>query len=167
MVEEKFSIWLCPVNNDLIYISDIISHLSRKYSAPIFIPHVTIFSPIICDLRTLDNIVKNIVVDLKPLCVNVKNFEHSNFLWKTVFINLEINASLQSVFNKLNSKLSKFSSYNFLPHISLIYKSLDPLTRQKIIDTCSIKDSFCFDKIHIISSSENVLDWRIQKSYLL
>ncbi len=167
MVEEKFSIWLCPVNNDSIHISEIISNLSTQYDAPVFIPHVTIFSPVTCDLRTLDDLMKNIVVDIKPLCVNVKNLEHSNFLWKTVFINLEINDSLEFVFNKLNSKLSKFSSYDFLPHISLIYKSLDSQIRQKIIGTCSVKNSFCFDKISIISSSENVSDWIIRKSYQL
>ena len=46
MTNEEFSIWLIPSDFDDDLISKSIQSLSKKYLAPIFNPHCTIFSPI-------------------------------------------------------------------------------------------------------------------------
>ena len=56
MNHEKFSIWHVPSDIDVDFINIIIHSLSKKYLAPTFMPHCTIFSPIIDINKAQDTI---------------------------------------------------------------------------------------------------------------
>ena len=82
MTKEIFSIWLIPSDIDGGNISKSIQSLSKKYLAPIFNPHCTIFSPIL-DLNKAQTIINQL--DQKEFQVNVKSIDESDDIWKTVF----------------------------------------------------------------------------------
>ena len=154
MTKEKFSIWLIPSHLDDALISKLIQSLSKKYLAPIFKPHCTIFSPI-TDLNKAKIIINQL--DQKIFQVDVQGIDESDDIWKTVFLKLVNNSTLK----KINALFSQAfpEIYQFDPHISLIYKKLDAKKRKSIISKLDMKKSFAIDKISIVCTSGSVENW--------
>ena len=154
MTKEKFSIWLIPSHLDGVLISRSIQSLSKKYLAPIFKPHCTIFSPI-TDLNKAKIIINQL--DQKIFQVDVQGIDESDDIWKTVFLKLVNNSTLK----KINALFSQAfpEIYQFDPHISLIYKKLDAKKRKSIISKLDMKKSFAIDKISIVCTLGSVENW--------
>lgn len=138
--------------------------MAKKYNAPNFSAHITLFSGI-----GEYNNAKNAINEcrfLKKIHVNVMGIGDSNYLWKTVFLNIKNDSAL----NRLNELLTKAlpkTKYQFNPHISLIYKKMRKPTRTTLKRDLKIRKKFTFDKITIIRSSKNVSAWKKIKSIKL
>lgn len=151
-----YSVWAEPAANDARYLLKIIRRLGRKYHAPTFRPHITVYggvrdaSPVISAIRSCG---------ARKFAVHTKGLDFSDALWKTVFVNVERNIQMQ----KINNAIKKVApnQYEFLPHISLIYKKMDCSAKQEIIDDLKIKSKFTFDKITVIASSKVVSEWKV------
>jgi len=154
MTKEKFSIWLIPSHLDDALISKLIQSLSKKYLAPIFKPHCTIFSPI-TDLNKAKIIINQL--DQKIFQVDVQGIDESDDIWKTVFLKLVNNSTLKKINALFNQAFPQI--YQFDPHISLIYKKLDAKKRKSIISKLDMKKSFAIDKISIVCTSGSVENW--------
>ena len=154
MAKEIFSIWLIPSDIDGGNISKSIQSLSKKYLAPIFNPHCTIFSPIL-DLNKAQTIINQL--DQKEFQVNVKSIDESDDIWKTVFLKLVNNSTLKKINALFNQAFPQI--YQFDPHISLIYKKLDAKKRKSIITKLDMKKVFVIDKISIVQTSGSVGSW--------
>ena len=154
MTKEKFSIWLIPSHLDDALISKLIQSLSKKYLAPIFKPHCTIFSPI-TDLNKAKIIINQL--DQKIFQVDVQGIDESDDIWKTVFFKLVNNSTLKKINALFNQAFPQI--YQFDPHISLIYKKLDAKKRKSIISKLDMKKSFAIDKISIVCTSGSVENW--------
>lgn len=154
MSKQTFSIWLLPIDSDHNYLSKIIQSLSKKYDAPCFHPHCTLFSTF-NNINSARKIIDQIHLDFFD--VEVRRISQSSDIWKTVFIELKNSSQLQNL-NCLLKGL-KDEDYLFSPHISLIYKLLDVNKRKKIIQSLSIKKSFSFGKISIVNTAGHVESW--------
>ena len=154
MTNEEFSIWLIPSDFDGDLISRSIQSLSKKYLAPIFKPHCTIFSPI-TDLNKAKIIINQL--DQKIFQVDVQGIDESDDIWKTVFLKLVNNSTLKKINALFNQAFPQI--YQFDPHISLIYKKLDAKKRKSIISKLDMKKSFAIDKISIVCTSGSVENW--------
>ena len=64
-------------------------------------------------------------------------------------------------------KLDQYTNYEFLPHISLIYKKIAKSEKVKIIDGLDIKNEFVMDRVAIQQYSENVNEWKIIRYFKL
>ena len=155
MTQPEYSIWLMPSKTDLAYLSTIIQSLGRKYDAPTFEPHCTLFSPI-SDLKTSIKVIDTFgsqPFQVKSVCLN-----HSDVIWKTVFIELEMNDELEW----LNQKFSDIFviDYEFKPHISLIYQSIPSKKRNAINGTLDLKKYYKMHGIAIMDTSQSVEGWK-------
>lgn len=150
-----YSIWLEPSQKDAKYLNKIILDLAKKYGAPRFSAHITVYSGMSCL-----NQAKVAVNSCRPSKFRVKTstIRHSDYLWKTIFVNIKKDTNLRAVNSILQKNLKL--DYEFKPHISLIYKTLDTATKRKIIKSLKIKKSLTFEKITIIRSSKNVHTWK-------
>lgn len=154
MTKEKFSIWLIPSHPDGALISRSIQSLSKKYLAPIFKPHCTIFSPI-TDINKTKIIVNQL--DQKIFQVDIEEMGESDDIWKTVFLKLVNDPTLKKINSLFNDAFPQ--TYQFDPHISLIYKKLDAKKRKSILSKLDMKKSFVIDKITIVNTSGLVESW--------
>lgn len=152
-----YSIWLEPINKDWVYLKNIIDNLAKKCDSPIFEPHVTIDSEI-KKLPPSRNLIESLQ-NISKVKINSLELKHSNYIWKTLFIQLENNFKLDQIRKNLRNQLCFKSKYNFDPHISLIYKKMDKSKKEEIISKLNIKSEFIFDKISIINSSDEVKNW--------
>lgn len=151
-----YSIWLEPAESDKKHLLRIIRELSSKYDAPMFDPHITLYGRI----QRLDAAKKAVLrcCGLPKIRASVKKIRHSNYLWKTLYADIEPSAELCSIHNVLKRGLK--TRYEFKPHVSLIYKKLPTRTKIEIRKTISIKQDLKFDKITAVISSPVVDDWR-------
>ena len=83
------SIWLTPAKVDAAYLQNIINELASVYRTLVFSPHMTLFSPVDTNVKELQSVITNVAQKITPLFVTMSGLNHTNNIWKTVFIELE------------------------------------------------------------------------------
>ena len=91
------SIWLCPDNDDELYIQNIINDLSDIHNCATFYPHCTLFSGIKENNNDLENIIDKSIKNIGPIMVKSKRISFTDIFWKTVFIELIVANDLLSL----------------------------------------------------------------------
>lgn len=162
-----YAIWLLFNKDDNESIGKIIDQLAKKYNAPKFLPHITIYGLVDEKLPMIKKIVKESIDGISPVLVNTSKLDHSDNIWKTVFIKLQQSSKLLQINYILSKQLSKYAPYIFEPHVSLIYKNLDRTIREKIVSEIQVNKEFTIDKIGLLEYSPNVQEWKIVDSFVL
>ena len=160
-----FAVWFLFGKEDTRYLENIIKDLAAQYNSPFFMPHLTVYGLVDINLETLDNLILESIKDIKPFLVEKYSISYSDDFWKTLFIEIKQNLHLNRVNEKLKNGLSKFSNYEFLPHISVIYKKMTENEQKFIAQNINVKNDFLVSKIVIHEFSNNVEDWKIIKEY--
>ena len=160
-----FAIWFLFGKDDSIYLEQIIKELATRYHSPFFIPHMTVYGLVNTNLETIDNLILESIKDVKPFLVEKNSIDYSDDFWKTLFIEIKQNLYLNRINEKLTNGLSKFSNYEFSPHISVIYKKMNDNKKKFMAQNLNVKNDFLVSKIVIHEFSNNVEDWKIVKEY--
>ena len=160
-MSKNFSIWLMPAKDDTKYLQGIISQLSREYNSDYFSPHITLYSPLLNHYRYIEERVEKLSKNLLPVDVKVTNINYTNNFWKTLFFDIETSPELIEIHRALLNYLPNKSIYQFLPHISLIYKKLSLEQKTKIMKKIISKKCFTMNKIAIVQTGEDVNSWKI------
>jgi len=161
-----YAIWALFEENDDKYLSKIIEDLSEVYHSSKFFPHITVYGLADIKLRIIEKVVSDSIENLKPFKVNKIGINYSDDFWKTVFIEIRPNHELKLINTRLCSKLKKYATYEFAPHISLIYKKMKSSEKMKI-SNMKIKNKFTIDSIAIQQFSENIAEWKIIRNFKL
>ena len=144
-----------PSKNDHKLIYKKIEELSKFYNSEPFQPHYTLISPVY-DIELAKDIIHEI--DINPFRVKPIKLNQSSNIWKTVFIELEKNDLLNQLYQLLQTKQP--SNEDFVPHISLIYKTMKEKERMGIVDSLLIQQFYAFSGIAIIDISKAVEHWK-------
>ena len=153
------SIWLTPDKEDSAYLQDIVNELASEYRTPVFSPHCTLYSPTDLEVHELDKILEKAGEKVGSLYVTMDKLDHTTNIWKTVFIELEKSLELSNLQHSLVSLIPDPKPYEFLPHISLIYKKMPGKQKEDIIRNLHVKNYFKMDKIAAIRTEPNVDNW--------
>lgn len=154
------SIWLCPDNDDELYIQNIINDLSDIHNCARFYPHCTLLSGIKENKDDLGNIIDKSIKNIGPIMVRSKRISFTDILWKTVFIELMVTNDLSSLQQNFLKQIKSDIKYKFDPHISLIYNKMPKESKKKIINSLKIKSSFMMNKIVAVKTGQNISNWK-------
>lgn len=160
-----YAIWFVFEKKDTDYFTNIINDLSSKYSAHPFKPHITAYGLVDIDIDELDNIVRNSIQGEKQFIIEKCSVSYSDVFWKTLFVEFQPNKQLTRINKKLTESLDSISKYEFIPHVSLIYKKMNPDEQEKLALSISIKDNFKVTGMWIQKFHEDIDKWRIVKKY--
>lgn len=160
-----YAIWLTFSKNDRDFLKSVIDKISEKYNAPKFEPHITIYGLLNSKMSLIDSVIKEVSQNSNSFLVKKSEILQSDVLWKTVYIELEMNQQLRIIHNSLKKYFEKILKYEFSPHISLIYKILPIEEKIKIINELNIKNEFRIDKIAIQEFFPDIEKWDIVKKY--
>nr|MDP7609738.1 hypothetical protein [Candidatus Neomarinimicrobiota bacterium] len=130
---------------------------SKAYHSPLFQPHCTLFSPVY-DIEIAKNIIHKF--KMNPFQVPSIGLNQSINIWKAVYIELEKNNQLNQLYQLFNDAWP--FTYEFNPHISLIYKTTAIKNRLSIIDNTHILMNYTFNRIAIVNTVGPVKDWDIE-----
>ena len=151
----KYSIWILPSKNDHKLIYNKIEELSKVYNSELFQPHCTLISHVY-DIELAKDIIHEI--DINPFRVKPIKLNQSSNIWKTVFIELKKDELLNQLYQLFQNKQPP--NEDFVPHISLIYKTMKEKERMGIVDSLRIQQFYEFSGIAIIDTSKAVEHWK-------
>ena len=154
------SIWLIPATKDIQYLQKIIDNLAGTYKAPVFKPHCTLYSPSDLPASELKKILEQSAKNLKSFYVEKTMISHTEDIWKTVFIELIRSTELEQLQQKISSQIPARKPYEFLPHISLLYKEMTSYQKESIIRNLEVRNSFKMDKIAAVRTGININSWK-------
>ena len=95
------AIWLTFSKNDRDYLKKIIDEISEKYNAPKFEPHITVYGLIDSEMRLIDSIAKEVILNCNSFLIKKSEILQSDELWKTVYIELKMNNQLELIHKNL------------------------------------------------------------------
>ncbi len=154
------SIWLAPAEEDAAYLQEIINELAHEFQTPAFSPHMTLLSPVDLNENELHSVLSNVSKEFAPLYVTLAGINHSPNIWKTVFIELEESPELIALQQRIVNQFLSAPPYEFLPHISLIYKEMAIELKEEIIQELTVRNSCKMDKIIAMKTGPNVEQWK-------
>ena len=153
------SIWLIPAPADAQYLQGIINNLAATYQAPVFNTHCTLYSPTDLPALEIKKILEQSANNMESFYVKKATISHTENIWKTIFIELLKSPELEQLQQAVIRQFPKVQPYEFLPHISLIYKEIPDKKKEDIIRNLQVKDSFKIDKIAAVRTGPNVDNW--------
>lgn len=160
-----FAIWYLFNQDDENYLTEIINNFAKKFSSPSFVPHITAYGLLDVDLKILDKNVFDSIHEQESFSIETNGINYSNNFWKTFFVEILLNKHFMKINYNLIKHLSKFSKYDFLPHISLLYKNMELSQKQLLKKNVIIKKKFEITGIGIMQFSEKIEDWKLVKKY--
>jgi 2'-5' RNA ligase len=165
--DEILTYWLIPAEPARSWFRSVITDLARRFEAPIFEPHVTLY----VTTATVENpvrILETALANLRPFRLSISGIDFSDEFTKTLFVQFRSDAALTSFSEKLRTASVSAGEYELNPHLSLIYKTMRPEMKRQIVSSLSIpftEIEFDAAKAVIspakIESREDVESWRI------
>ncbi len=162
MKTKGYSIWLIPQDDTFKKLSKLINGLSRKYSSPIFDPHVTLIGGIIGSQDEVIKKTKKLASKVNPYAIELNKVGFLDNYLKSLFWKakqdkevLRANKWAKKIFNMKNSE-------KYLPHLSLIYGDFSENIKKEIIKNYQLdnfKLNFVADKIHLYNTNGEIKDW--------
>ena len=153
------SIWLIPAPADAQYLQGIINNLAATYQAPVFNTHCTLYSPTDLPALEIKKILEQSANNMESFYVKKATISHTENIWKTIFIELLSSPELEQLQQAVISQFPNGQPYEFLPHISLLYKEIPDKKKEVIIRNLQVKNSFKMDKIAAMRTGPNVDNW--------
>lgn len=131
--------WLIPAEPARSFFRGLIEDLARRYDAPVFEPHVTVY----VGVNQVDAAEKALSeAGRECQSINLKTFEidHSGEFIKTLFVQFALNTELRQLHAIIRNAAQDSSHYELKPHLSLLYKKMPVVARRELAD--SIKTPF-------------------------
>lgn len=163
----RVAIWLLPEAVTELRLKAIIAQLAEQFDAPEFAPHLTLCVGPKLDDEQLNEAVGAAAAMIDPLPLRVAGVRDSDKFTRTVFVEFEQHGALTECKCKAADLFSSRDTYEFIPHTSLIYKSLGPVARRKIRDALVLPFvTVVFDRLAAmrvpasVENEEDVRAWR-------
>ena len=159
--------WLIPSEPAHSFFQRIINDLARRYDAPVFEPHVTIY---VGANRTdaLETVLSKAAQDCKPIVFQAIEVSHSDEFIKTLVVEFGLNMKLLQLNQVIRSAAQDSSDYDLKPHLSLLYKRMSVQTRRRLARSIEVPFSeVVFDSLKAVRcvsptrSRADVEGWRV------
>ena len=165
--EQIITYWICPAEPAGNELASIIGDLARRFDAPVFEPHVTIYSADAANEKpevALERVLKN----RKRYQLSIRGLNFSGEFTKTLFVQFAPNPALARLSEDLRRASASPSDYELNPHLSLIYKEMDEKTKRRLAASITLPfDEVIFDTVKAIlsraeiKSRKEVEAWRV------
>jgi 2'-5' RNA ligase len=159
--------WLIPAEPAHRFFQDLINDLARRYDAPVFEPHVTIY---VGANRTdaLETVLSKAAQDCEPIVLQALEVSHSDEFIKTLVVEFGLNTKLLPLNQVIRSAAQDSSDYDLKPHLSLLYKRMSVQTRRRLARSIEVPFSeVVFDSLKAVrcisptQSRADVEAWRV------
>jgi 2'-5' RNA ligase len=159
--------WLIPAEPAHSFFDRIIDDLARRYAAPMFEPHVTVYvgaDRADSARQALAESARECApIKLKPLRIR----ESDEFV-KTLFVQFALSAELRQVNEIIRHAAQDSSHYELKPHLSLLYNKMEAAVRRELAASIVVPFSvISFDSIKAVrcfsptQSRSDVEAWRV------
>jgi 2'-5' RNA ligase len=165
--EQIISYWLCPAESVREELSAIICDLAKRFDAPVFEPHVTLYvtDP---DGGNPSKVLTDVTNRRQEYRLSIRGLDYSDEFTKTLFVQFAPDPDLARLREDLERASASPSDYELKPHLSLLYKDMDQETKRGLAGSIALSfTDVIFDRVKAvicpatISSREDVESWRV------
>ena len=159
--------WLIPAEPARSFFRGLIEDLARRYVAPVFEPHVTVYVGV-NQVDAAEKALSEAARECQSINLKTLEIDHSGEFIKTLFVQFALNTELRQLHAIIRNAAQDSSHYEIKPHLSLLYKKMPAVARRELAD--SIKAPFSevtFDAltaVRCISPTQNRADveaWQV------
>ena len=159
--------WLIPAEPARSYFRSLINDLARRFDAPVFEPHVTLYvtEP---GHENPAGVLRETFRDIERPRLSITAIKYSDEFTKTLFVEFQPDESLARLNGKLRAASASRHKYQLNPHLSLIYKTMSSETKVQLANSLRIpSDDVRFDSTKAvisparIESRADVEAWRV------
>jgi 2'-5' RNA ligase len=165
--ERIITYWLCPAEPAHNQLASLISELARRFDAPVFEPHVTIYSADAAN-ENPEVALERVLKSRGQYALSIRGLDFSEEFTKTLFVQFAPDRELTQLSEDLRSASASPSDYELNPHLSLIYKEMDEETKRRLAASIALSlDEVVFDTVKAIlspaeiKSRKEVEAWRL------
>ena len=159
-MDTKVSFWLIPSEEDRAFFQEIIDNLAKEYDAPVFMPHVTIYSGEYTPEESPTELLENAIQGIQSFSLKIENLLYTDEFSKTLFVQFSQNSRLSQIAENLRCHSKKSSEYELNPHLSLIYQHLSEEIKKELITKLSLpKSELFFNEVRAISAGNKEKGW--------
>jgi 2'-5' RNA ligase len=155
------------------FFQDLINDLTRRYDAPVFEPHVTIYVGA-DSTDAVDATLSNAARDCEPIVLQALEVSHSDEFIKTLFVEFGQNSKLRQLNQVIRGAAQNSSDYDLKPHLSLLYKRMSVQTRRRLARSIEVPFSqVVFDSLKAVrcvsptQSRADVEAWHVVRAKVL
>jgi hypothetical protein len=166
-MDERVSYWLIPAPPEKAHFLEIILGLAKRFDAPVFEPHLTIYSTPLAASEDPKAVLKKATRKIRPLMLQTMGVAHSTRFTKTLFVEFAPDDALTTLSEELRRRSAERADYVLNPHLSLIYAPLTAAITDKLARDVSIPMLVRFNAVKAIisrgaiTSREDVETWRV------
>jgi 2'-5' RNA ligase len=169
MTAKYHSIWLMPRPEDEETFAAIVRSLAKRFTSPVFQPHLTLVEDMPRTLEELEPLLKSLTEGMASLSASVEAVEESPLYYRSLYARFPVAVPLKTLKQRAVDLFKIGSLETFMPHISLGYGV--PESSEKTEAVAALRDDLqgmtvTFDRACIVSSSQHtpIEDWAIRHS---
>ena len=153
----RVAFWLLPERKIRKRLFQDIIQLANCFEAPIFLPHVTLYS---CP-RSSEQAELALLARLgritKPFSLKVVALQSSHRLTQTLFLKLRQNTEASRLHRALHAGVPSASDYRFGPHLSILYQTISRQERKELLAQVEIPcGQLLFDELRAVAIPESL-----------
>lgn len=120
--------WLLPAEPARSWLAAQIEQLAQKYGAPVFEPHVTLYSGD-DEEESARARIHRVAAQNTPLVLSVAGVDHSEEFTKTLFVQFAKSSAAQQLSDAIRAASKSQRDYELDPHLSLLYADIAEETK--------------------------------------
>ncbi len=159
----RVAFWLVPEKRVRNELASMIGQLADRFAAPIFLPHLTLYSCRRSVQQTELAICVRQAMLTPALATRVTGMATTEKLAKTLFFDLQNTPELMRLVRVLHASVPHPSTYQFDPHVSLLYQSLPASVREQLVtEVFWSSDLIRFDELRAVAIPAQIrtcADW--------
>ncbi|PIS09573.1 hypothetical protein COT75_00850 [Candidatus Beckwithbacteria bacterium CG10_big_fil_rev_8_21_14_0_10_34_10] len=146
----------------------IIKRFSQKFKTPFFVPHLTLLGSVQGGEKQIINKLNQLTKNLKPFYSNFGKTEFSSTYFQSVFVRVNMNASLIGLYLKARDIFKTDINHIFMPHLGLIYGDIGISKKEKAALSVNLVGlKFRFNNIWLVKArkGDKPEDWPYIKEF--
>jgi len=155
----RVAFWLVPHCRERTVVQSLIIELAERFSAPVFVPHVTVYSCRRTPGQRELAVMAALADGCRPLATRLAGVASSDRLTQALFVRLPDNPVISGLSRALHSGVPLPSDYELVPHLSLLYQRLAPAARATLADEIDLcLPVIRFDALWAVAIPEQIRD---------
>ena len=146
---EIVAFWLMPAAAEREFFDGVIADLARRFDAPVFEPHVTLFAGKMEEAAAV-KLMQHFKVR-ESVQLQIDEIEASEKFTKTLFVQFEQAASATALARSIKNGARTDGDYRFNPHLSLLYADVSDEVKAELATSITIPfHHVTFDSLKVI-----------------
>lgn len=160
--DASYSLWLRPFGEVGFELKQQIKELSRRYSTPVFHPHVTLLGGLKMHETELVQLTDTLAHSLAPFTVYLEKAGARDRYFQSLFVRIKKNEPLMSSHRIAKELFDCEEKEEYFPHLSLMYGEQSPEEKDKLMNVMGRSFNMQFDvhSVLVIKTGNEVNEWK-------